>query len=178
VKNLKSFVLGLVFAILIFLIIPHNLFALVSTKFNPIKSANEEALSVFLTAEKEFKMGQILQNKHDYENAIICYIKSLYLWHSDEAHLNLTCCFYEIKLFFTAEKMALSGLQATIREMDSVNYIRFLVLLGNIYYETENYEKSLVIYKHISSFSMDEATREFIDQKIGNIENNISYYSP
>ena len=74
--------------------------------------------------------------------------------------------------------MALSGLQAAIQDMDSVNYIRFLVLLGNIYYETENYEKSLVIYKHISLFSMDEATREFIDQKIGNIENNISYHSP
>ncbi|KKR53745.1 MAG: hypothetical protein UT90_C0005G0052 [Parcubacteria group bacterium GW2011_GWA1_40_21] len=176
-KNLKSFVCGLIFIVLIFLIIPHNLFAIVP-KFNPIKSATEEALGIFLTAEKEFKMGQILQNKHDYENAIICYIKSLHSWHSDEAHLNLTYCFYEIKLFFTAEKMAFSGLQSAIRDMNSVNYIRFLVLLGNIYYETGNYEKSLVIYKHISLFSMDEATREFIDQKIGNIENNISYYSP
>ena len=71
-KNLKSFVCGLIFIVLIFLIIPHNLFAIVP-KFNPIKSATEEALGIFLIAEKEFKMGQILQNKHDYENAIICY---------------------------------------------------------------------------------------------------------
>ena len=130
-----------------------------------------------MTAEKEFKKGQISQSKRDYENAIICYIKSWYSWHSNETRLNLTYCFYEIKLFFTAEKMALSGLQATIQNTDFVNYIRFLVLLGDIYYESENYEKALAVYKHISSFPMDEVTRSFIHLKIEKIENNIFYYS-
>lgn len=166
-----------VFTVFIFLVIHHNLFAIVP-KFNPIKSATEEALSVFLIAENEFKKGQVLQSKHDYENAIICYIKSLHSWHSDETHLNLTCCFYEIKLFFTAEKMALSGIQAAIQNTDFVNYIKFLVLLGGIYYETENYEKALAVYRHISSFPMDKDSHNFIDLKIEDTENNISYYSP
>lgn len=103
-KNLKCFVWVLVFTVLFFLIIPHNLFAIVP-KFNPVKSAAEEVLGIFLMAESEFKKGQVFQNKHDYE-------------------------------------------------------------------------KALSVYKHISSFSMDEVTRNFIDLKIENIENNISYYSP
>lgn len=176
-KNIRYFILGFVFTVFIFLVIPHNLFAIVP-KLNPSKSATEEALSVFLMAENEFKKGRKFQSKHDYENAIICYIKSLHSWHSDETRLNLTCCFYEIKLFFSAEKIALSGLQAAMQNKDYVNYIKFLFLLGGIYYESGNYEKALALYKHISSFSMDKDSRNFIDLKIENIENNISYYSP
>lgn len=176
-KNLKCSVLGLVFTVLFFLIIPHNLFAKI-TNFNPVKSVSEEALIIFSTAENEFKKGRVLQKDSDYENAITCYIKSLRLWQSDETHLNLTCCFYEIRLFFTAEKMALLGLQATAQNRDSLNYIRFLFLLGAIYYESENYERALAVYKHIPLSSVDKDTRDFIAVKIKDIENNILSYSP
>lgn len=176
-KNLKCFIFGHVFTVFIFLTIPHNLFAKI-TNFNPVKTANEEALDVFLIAENEFKKGRVLQKKCDYENAITCYIKSLRLWQSDETHLNLTCCFYEIRLFFTAEKMALLGLQATAKNRDSLNYIRFLVLLGAIYYESENYERALTVYKNIPLSSVDKDARDFIAIKIKDIENNILSYSP
>ena len=176
-KNLKGFALVVIFVVLFLFIISSDVFAKIK-EFIPVKSGTEEALDMFARAENEFIRGQMFQKKEDYGNAIVCYVRSLESWRNDEARLNLAYCFYTVKYYLTAEKIAISGLETAKQKTDSKNYFSFLFLLGVIYDESDCHRKALAVYEHILSFPVDEATSDFVNHKIENIENNIFYLTP
>lgn len=164
-KNLKCFVLGFIFILLAILSISSDTFA-IATKY-VIKSGTEEALNIFLEAEKEFVKGQKFQHKNDFENASVCYAKSLELWPVDETYFKLTFCLYSAKFYDVAVKMIFAGLKSNEQKRDLKKFFCFFVLLADIYYEIGDFNKALSIYKHLAELPMDEESSNFIERRIG-----------
>lgn len=175
-KNLKFLAFGLSFALLIIPISSKNAFA-VTTKSN-IKLGIDEAFSAFSIAEKEFNKGQKFQNKKDFENASLCYAKSLESWPADEAYFKLTCCLYLDKCYYLAERMTFAGLQSAKQKGDLKKHFCFLVLLAEIYSESENFKKALSIYEYLAELPMDEESTNFIEKRTGMILFEIVFNHP
>lgn len=164
-KKLKCLALGISFALLVILTVSSNIFAIVTKHAN--KSNKENVLNIFLESEKEFKKGQEFQNKKDFEKALMCYINSFELCPVNRTHFRIAFCLYSAKFYLAAEKVVLTGLESAKQRRDPEIHFCFLLLLADIYYEVENFDKALFIYEFLSDLAMDSKSSEFIEKRIG-----------
>lgn len=119
----------------------------------PVKSGIGIALDAYKISREESRKGVIFQRNKDYNNAALCYIKSVQLWSDEKVYFNLSFCFLALKEYVLAERTALAGLELVLLEgrLESREY--FMGLLGDIYYNSGNLGKSLLVYERALSLT-------------------------
>lgn len=136
-----------------------------------VKSGIEEALEMFKGAQTAFINGEVFQRNRDYESTVTCYANSLRLWRSNEAvYFNLAYCLCTLKRYDVAEWAAISGLEMSSLKGDEINLGIFIILLGNIYYESGNLKKAKDAYGLALRLPISEDSRSFIIERMGSIE--------
>ncbi|MBM2818139.1 MAG: hypothetical protein HW401_729 [Parcubacteria group bacterium] len=167
--NWRQPVLIFVLIIAFFAVFSPNAFALVK-KFIPVNSGREEALKMFNMAQTEFRNGNIFQAKKEYEEAVECYAASLCQWRTMTGYYNLAKCLLALKKYDVAEWSAIRGLEISNLKDDFVNLGSFMVLLGNIYYESGNIEKAKDAYNFALRLPISEECRSFIEERMEKYE--------
>jgi tetratricopeptide (TPR) repeat protein len=167
--KLRQSVLAVFFSVIFFAVFSSNSFAMVE-KFNPVKSVTEEAIIAFNGAQAAFINGMTFQRNCEYGGATACYVESLRLWRSETAYFNLAYCFFALKQYAVAEKAAIKGLEMSSFKENSVNAGFFMILLGNIYYESGNIQKAWDAYGIALRLPISEDGHSFIIERMKNME--------
>lgn len=113
----------------------------------PIKSGIGIALDAYKMSQEELRKGAIFQKYEDYNNAALCYIRSVQLWSDEKVYYNLSFCFLMLGRYMLAERTALAGLAQIEEIYENKEY--FMGLLGDIYYSSGNLRKSLAAYEKV-----------------------------
>ena len=168
--KLKQTLLLTAFSSVVLLVVFSSKSSALVEKFNPIKSTKEEALIAFKRAEIAFINGAIFQKNCEYGGAIACYVESLRLWRSETVYFNLAYCLFALKQYAVAERTAIKGLEMSSLGDNMINVGFFMVLLGNIYYESGNAKKAREAYGIALKLPVSEDERSFITERMENME--------